>query len=113
MERVIVPPVARGPGPAHPTRAGPGPCSLGGIPRRLAAGDPRRYQLVMPALITSRPGDVGETVEAWTVVLTDGHTPWPGLPPKGMRVVVALLGDAAPDAPVWARTVRVPTASAR
>ena len=50
---------------------------------------------------------------AITVVLTDGHTPWPGLPPKGMRVVVALLGDAAPDAPVWARTVRVPTASAR
>jgi predicted metal-dependent peptidase len=50
---------------------------------------------------------------AITVVLTDGHTPWPGLPPKGMRVVVALLGDAAPDAPAWARTVRVPTASAR
>ena len=50
---------------------------------------------------------------AITIVRTDGYTPWPGLPPKGMRVVVALLGHAAPDAPVWARAVRVPTASAR
>jgi predicted metal-dependent peptidase len=50
---------------------------------------------------------------AITVVLTDGYTPWPGLRPKGMLVVVALLGDAAPDAPAWARTVRVPTGSAR
>jgi predicted metal-dependent peptidase len=47
------------------------------------------------------------------VVLSDGYTPWPPGPPKGMRVVVGLLGDAAPDAPSWARAVRVPlTASA-
>jgi len=45
---------------------------------------------------------------AITVVLTDGFTPWPDQPPKGMRVVVALLGDAPRDAPAWARTVRVP-----
>jgi predicted metal-dependent peptidase len=44
---------------------------------------------------------------AITVVLTDGYTPWPGSAPKGMRVVVALLGEAAPDAPDWARSVRV------
>jgi hypothetical protein len=25
-----------------------------------------------------------------------------------LRVVIALLGDAAPEAPGWARTVRVP-----
>jgi predicted metal-dependent peptidase len=43
-----------------------------------------------------------------TVVLTDGFTPWPGEPPRGMRVVVGLLGDDAPDAPDWARAVRVP-----
>jgi predicted metal-dependent peptidase len=43
-----------------------------------------------------------------TVVLTDGFTPWPDGPPRGMRVVVGLLGDDAPDAPDWARTVRVP-----
>jgi hypothetical protein len=43
-----------------------------------------------------------------TVVLTDGFTPWPDRPPRGMRVVVGLLGDDAPDAPDWARTVRVP-----
>lgn len=42
-----------------------------------------------------------------TVVLTDGYTPWPGVPPKGMRVVVGLLGEQAPEAPSWARAVRV------
>jgi predicted metal-dependent peptidase len=46
---------------------------------------------------------------AVTVVLTDGFTPWPDAPPRGTRVVVALLGDAAPDAPGWARAVRVPS----
>ena len=42
------------------------------------------------------------------VVLTDGFTPWPEAPPRGSRVVVGLLGDDAPDAPDWARAVRVP-----
>ena len=41
------------------------------------------------------------------VVLTDGYTPWPSAPPKGMRIVVGLLGPRAPDAPFWARAVRV------
>ena len=49
---------------------------------------------------------------AVTVVLTDGYTPWPAQPPRGIRVVVALLGDDAPDGPGWARAVRVPSASA-
>jgi predicted metal-dependent peptidase len=44
---------------------------------------------------------------AVAVVLTDGYTPWPAAPPKGMRVVVGLLGDQAPEAPTWARAVRV------
>jgi predicted metal-dependent peptidase len=44
---------------------------------------------------------------AVTVVLTDGYTPWPSLPPKGTRVVVGLLGPGAPAAPPWARSVRV------
>jgi predicted metal-dependent peptidase len=46
---------------------------------------------------------------AITVVLTDGFTPWPDEPPRAMRVVVGLLGDEAPEAPGWARAVRVPT----
>ncbi len=46
---------------------------------------------------------------AITVVLTDGFTPWPDRPPRGMRVVVGLLGDDAPEAPGWARSVRVPS----
>jgi predicted metal-dependent peptidase len=44
-----------------------------------------------------------------TVVLTDGFTPWPAQPPKGMRVLIALLGDHSPAAPGWARSVHVPT----
>ncbi len=44
---------------------------------------------------------------AVTVVLTDGYTPWPADAPKGTRVVVGLLGAEAPDAPEWARAVRV------
>jgi len=44
---------------------------------------------------------------AVVVVLTDGYTPWPPLSPKGMRVVVGLLGEQAPGAPTWARAVRV------
>ncbi len=44
---------------------------------------------------------------AVTVVLTAGYTPWPPAPPKGMRVVVGLLGAQAPDAPPWTRSVRV------
>jgi predicted metal-dependent peptidase len=42
------------------------------------------------------------------VVLTDGYTPWPDSAPRGSRVVVGLLGDEAPDAPDWARAIRVP-----
>jgi predicted metal-dependent peptidase len=42
------------------------------------------------------------------VVLTDGYTPWPDDPPRGSRVVIGLLGDDAPDAPGWARAIRVP-----
>ena len=44
---------------------------------------------------------------AITVVLTDGYTPWPPAAPKGTRVVIGLLGAGAPDAPAWARSVRV------
>jgi len=42
------------------------------------------------------------------VVLTDGITPWPDAPPKGMRVIVALLGDHQIEPPSWVSVVRVP-----
>ncbi len=41
------------------------------------------------------------------VVLTDGETPWPAASPRGVRVVVGLLGERAPAAPRWARSVRI------
>ena len=44
---------------------------------------------------------------AVTVVLTDGYTPWPAAAPKGMRIVVGLIGTQATEAPPWARAVRV------
>ena len=41
------------------------------------------------------------------VVLTDGYTPWPARAPRGITVVVGLLGESAPAGPVWARCVRI------
>jgi len=43
------------------------------------------------------------------VVLTDGFTPWPDSAPRGSKVVIGLLGDDAPEAPDWARAIRVPS----
>ena len=39
------------------------------------------------------------------IVITDGWTPWPEQPPKGMKVVVALTGDG--KAPEWAKTIKI------
>ena len=49
------------------------------------------------------------------IVLTDGLTPWPANPPRGMRVVIGLLTMTAPGGrmgalpatPHWARVVRI------
>jgi predicted metal-dependent peptidase len=64
--------------------------------------------------------DIGRGIEAAgdlrprpsvTIVLTDGFTPWPEHPPKGMRVIVGLLaqGFGADEwqPPPWARTVLI------
>ena len=39
------------------------------------------------------------------VVLTDGYTPWPMDAPKGVHVVVGLIGYGSPPPPPWARSV--------
>ncbi|MDQ1446556.1 MAG: hypothetical protein QOI20_3020 [Acidimicrobiaceae bacterium] len=44
------------------------------------------------------------------VVVTDGLTPWPAAAPRGITVVVALLGAGGPPPPSWARCVRVDVA---
>ena len=41
------------------------------------------------------------------VVLTDGFTPWPPSAPKGVHVVVGLVGPAPPPPPPWARAVHI------
>jgi predicted metal-dependent peptidase len=83
-----------------------------------AAGPARRVSSARQVELTGGGGtDMGAGIAAayalrprpaLTVVLTDGYTPWPSVPPKGMRVVAGLLGDDAPQAPSWARSVRVP-----
>ncbi len=50
------------------------------------------------------------------VVLTDGMTPWPAEAPKGMQVVVGIIGNPARGArpwaaPQWARVVPIETAA--
>lgn len=58
--------------------------------------------------------DMGAGIEAArsrgakvVIVLTDGYTPWPDQPPRGMRVVVALVGANADrgSVPAYARSV--------
>jgi predicted metal-dependent peptidase len=39
------------------------------------------------------------------IVLTDGYTPWPTKAPKGMRVIVGVIGKYTDGIPKWARTV--------
>jgi len=45
------------------------------------------------------------------VVLTDGYTPWPSAPPKGLRVVIGLLREGGMRPPSWARVVRIEDAA--
>jgi predicted metal-dependent peptidase len=41
------------------------------------------------------------------VVLTDGYTPWPASAPRGIEVVVGLIGGGGGTAPPWARAVSI------
>jgi predicted metal-dependent peptidase len=64
--------------------------------------------LVAAAKLRPRPSVI--------VVLTDGMTPWPAEAPKGMQVVVGIIGNPARGgrpwaAPQWARVVPIDTAA--
>lgn len=64
--------------------------------------------LVAAAKLRPRPSVI--------VVLTDGMTPWPAEAPKGMQVVVGMIGNPARGgrpwaAPQWARVVPIETAA--
>jgi len=39
------------------------------------------------------------------IVVTDGYTPWPEQPPRGMKVVIALTGNG--KVPDWAKTIKI------
>jgi predicted metal-dependent peptidase len=97
-----------------------------GLARRLrvlacdtAAGPARRVSSARQVELVGGGGtDMGEGISAAAalkpkpaviVVLTDGYTPWPDNAPRGSRVVIGLLGDDAPEAPEWARAIRVPS----
>lgn len=44
------------------------------------------------------------------IVLTDGFTPWPADPPRGVHVIVGVLVDSegyVPDLPAWSRPVLI------
>jgi predicted metal-dependent peptidase len=45
------------------------------------------------------------------IVLTDGHTPWPGAAPRGIRVIVGLM-DPTGSVPNWARSISIGPADA-
>jgi predicted metal-dependent peptidase len=72
---------------------------VGGLRLRGGGGTDMGVGIAGAAALRPRPAVV--------VVLTDGETPWPDAPPVGLRVVVGLIGADAPDAPDWARTVRI------
>jgi hypothetical protein len=58
------------------------------------------------AQLRPRPGVV--------VVLTDGYTPWPERPPRGVTVIVGLLqqeGMHQPPVPAWARCIMIDEAA--
>lgn len=66
----------------------------------LVGGDGTNMGAGISAACSLRPRS------AVCVVLADGYAPWPSVPPKGMRVVAALIGEAAAEGPSWARCVR-------
>lgn len=95
-----------------------------GLARRLrvlacdaAAGPAQRITAAREVTLVGGGGtDMGAGIAAASalrprpsvcVVLTDGYTPWPREAPRGLRVIAGLLGADAPDAPEWARSVRV------
>ncbi|AEE97651.1 VWA domain-containing protein [Mahella australiensis] len=39
------------------------------------------------------------------IVLTDGYTPWPGIPPQKAKVIVGMMSDQ--EAPAWAKTIKI------
>lgn len=39
------------------------------------------------------------------IIITDGHTTWPDLPPKGITIIVVLSGDG--KAPEWANVIKI------
>jgi len=64
--------------------------------------------LVAAAKLRPRPSVI--------VILTDGMTPWPLEAPKGMQVVVGLIGNRVQGgrtwpAPQWARVVPIDAAA--
>jgi predicted metal-dependent peptidase len=41
------------------------------------------------------------------IVLTDGYTPWPSVPPPGIRVIAGLTGNGSVSVPEWIKAVAI------
>ncbi|MCW2777866.1 MAG: putative metal-dependent peptidase [Frankiales bacterium] len=85
------------------TQAGPAQRVRSAAQVRLAGGGGTDLRVGIDAAARLRPRP------QLLVVLTDGRTPWPDAPPRGVRVVVALLsepGTDGPPPPAWATVVR-------
>jgi hypothetical protein len=111
-------PVQLGSGPegrAAAEHRGGNPVPPAGLSRLCRVGDLDRRRVVVQAHGTDvkrvRPAAGLRPRPAVVIVLTDGYTPWPDAPPRGIRVVVGLLTEGAQSAewppPPWARTVVV------
>ena len=78
----------------HACRKGSGPA------RSIAGGGGTDMGAGLAAAARLKP------VPQVAIVITDGYTPWPDDPPRGVgKVVVALVGDG--DAPAWAKRIKL------
>lgn len=66
---------------------------------RLAGGGGTDMRVGIEEALRVRPHIV--------IVLTDGLTPWPDVPPSGTKVIAALLGPQTQRPPGWIATVEV------
>ena len=82
------------------TRAGPAQRVRAATQVRLTGGGGTDLRVGLDAAVALRPRP------QLVIMLTDGRTPWPTAPPRGVRVVVALLESGGVAPPSWVTVAR-------